>query len=1255
VIKRIILPVVFLLALTAGGAAFFLTTSMGLQAAAFLVSHLSAGRLVIGDSHGQLLGNWRLEHVTIHTDGVDVSIEHLSCTWDPGLLLEKTIQAAQLSAENVVVTLKDQGRSDSEQGGEFVPPHITLPLAIFINSLQVDRLSIATLGGTQLYAVDSFTSRFSLTGDLLEIGEILFTSEYLSGSGEASVTLSGSWPIAMAADVRTQQPGCSDIRGRMTVSHTLSDPQIDLLISDPAELQIDLGVAHLFNAPSFQAVLTGTSVELGALCNGFPDARVDFDLTAGGEINNLRGSAQAVVQLAEVAPVSTQLEFGFDGQSLKIDQGIVGYGKNYASLRGRITLAPELAWDGEVLVDSFDLSDLAPVPLVHVGGRVKVSGSFDGERLAYLADVEELEITADELDLSLGGDLSLAGDQQGLEIRSCRIDCGQGRIDLAGGLDWTDGFQWEAGVRFDEFDPSEIAALPEGSINGSLSSRGRIDDADILVETEINTLTGVLAGYELNGGGNLVYRDRILTIADLNITNGDNRFYATGTVADRFDLNFVFNGAELERILPQLRGTMDVSGVLSGPRSEPEVQVTLKGTEIGYLDNFAGSVAAELDLVPHEMSGRGSLRIANLNLAELQADEFGLNGEGSISSHQLSAELRLESTRLQAEASGSLADGSWQGDIGGLVLSDSRFGSWVQQGRTQLRAAPGQAVLDRFCLASAENKFCGQASWEETKGWSLALDELKLALSSLNDWGIIGQKLDGTISADLQVAGVDTSIVSATASVAVPELEVDLGPNPYYEEFIWYDTQVSFYIQDDDLTASFKTRFVDDSRLSGTISLEDGAAFSANFADLPLQGFIEADLKELAVLSVVTSDFLLPEGGLYANLELNGTLGSPAVEGDVLLQEGELRIPMLGVQLTGVTGTMGFMGRRLELDLSGGSGTGQIRAAGQFDFSREPWQAGLSLSGTEVDLLNRRMITLTADPDLELILGPSGGSLEGRVVVSKALIEVEKIDRSTSESSDVVFVDELSDSSSWPFNYDIDVVLGDQVQVIGHGLTARLEGQLNVASNTTNIAVGKGRLDIVDGSFSVYGSPLNIARGRLSFNGGPVDNPGLDIRASKNVEEAGFGTEGVEVGVNVIGSAADFEMELFAVPSMQDADILAYILLDKPLSREGDESAGLVSAAAEAIGLGKGTKLLSDVSSMLPVDDIRVEGRMESQETSLVVGKNLSEELSVSYDYNLFKNAGSFRVRYQFGKGFSVESRNSLESNAVELLYSLER
>ena len=79
-IKRFILAVFLLLALSAGTIAFFLTTSMGLHAATFLVSHLSAGRLVIGDSQGKLLGDWRLDNVTVHADGVDVSLERISCS-----------------------------------------------------------------------------------------------------------------------------------------------------------------------------------------------------------------------------------------------------------------------------------------------------------------------------------------------------------------------------------------------------------------------------------------------------------------------------------------------------------------------------------------------------------------------------------------------------------------------------------------------------------------------------------------------------------------------------------------------------------------------------------------------------------------------------------------------------------------------------------------------------------------------------------------------------------------------------------------------------------------------------------------------------------------------------------------------------------------------------------------------------------------------------------------------------------------------
>ncbi|MEJ2521008.1 MAG: translocation/assembly module TamB [Desulfuromonadales bacterium] len=322
----------------------------------------------------------------------------------------------------------------------------------------------------------------------------------------------------------------------------------------------------------------------------------------------------------------------------------------------------------------------------------------------------------------------------------------------------------------------------------------------------------------------------------------------------------------------------------------------------------------------------------------------------------------------------------------------------------------------------------------------------------------------------------------------------------------------------------------------------------------------------------------------------------------------------------------------------------------------DQWRGRFTFSGRNCQLLDRRAITLIADPELDLALDGSGGALSGKVFVPKALIEVEKIDRSASESSDVVFVDTQEPSTSWPFHYDIEVVLGDDVRVTGLGLNGKLGGHLTVASNPDGITVGRGYLDIVDGSFALYGSPLAINRGRLSFDGGPVDNPGLDIKASIWIQDTRFGYDGVEAGVNITGSADDFDMDLYSIPRMEESDILAYILLDKPISSEGTAgSEGLLNSAVEALGLSKGSALLSDVSSMLPVDDIRVEGSIDSQETTVVVGKKLSKDLSVSYDYNLFKNAGLFRVRYEFGKGFSVESRNSIESNAVELLYSLER
>lgn len=128
-------------------------------------------------------------------------------------------------------------------------------------------------------------------------------------------------------------------------------------------------------------------------------------------------------------------------------------------------------------------------------------------------------------------------------------------------------------------------------------------------------------------------------------------------------------------------------------------------------------------------------------------------------------------------------------------------------------------------------------------------------------------------------------------------------------------------------------------------------------------------------------------------------------------------------------------------------------------------------------------------------------------------------------------------------------------------------------------------------------------------------------------------------------------MELFSIPAMEDAEIVSYLVTGSSLQ---SADSGAVAAALNALGTSTGNRLLGGVGERLSLDDVRIGGGGED-DTSLVLGKRLSEDLYISYDFNLYKNAGFFTIRYDFGRGFSVESRNSIDSNGIILFYSFER
>lgn len=1247
--------------MAAGMGGFLLYSQSGLKFTSAFVSKLSGGQIHIGASSGKILGDWRLEMLTIHHDNFDIDIDELSCSWQPKKLFEKVLQAADVSLAGVEITLKNSTSGNVENSVEsFFLPDLTLPVAFLVGNFRVDRLSIKRLGGDDLLGVDSFSAGLSGAANRLEVNDVHFTVSAadgeLNGGAEGHLTMSQSWPLELVSDWQLDTSGCAEIDGSARVSGTLNNPRVEIDIFTPAAVQATLGISDLFADVTYEADIRGDSVVLESLCSGLPDTVVDLTLQVDGDFGGLSGSLSAEARVPGSELLSAAIAFHADDQMLRIEDGELGYGGNRAMISGDLSFDDEFNWNAVVSAEFFDLSPLLPLPATYIDARADLSGGFPDGAPIYQADIGDIKISIAEYGLLLEGGLAVNGTMQGLEITSCRFNCGEGTVDLIGSLTWADGLQWEADVRLDSFDPSEIGALPAGNISGNLSSSGIYKDSELLVETNIDSLGGELSGYELSGGGALLYRDQVLTISNLDIKNGQNLISAAGTVDDRFALDFKIDAAEIERIFPPARGDIEITGSLQGPRSDATAHIEVAGSQLSYRNYRVENIAASIDSRLADQALRGDVRLDGVTVADFGADSVELSVDGRLDEHRFSTIVEHDRGRVSADGSGGFKESGWLSRVSGIVVDDQQFGRWQQDGSVNLEVSAAHGAAEGLCLGSGENLICTGAAWQESGAWSLAVDELIFSMESLNRWGLIDIPVRGIAKASMKASGTGAIIESAAGSASADELRLVVGPNEYYEDFVWSGTSIEIGIEDTNLDGRFSTSFIDGSRLSGTLDVSGAGNYDNWSKELPLKGELDADIMDLGFLATLTSEFLLPAGRLSGKLLIGGSVGAPGVSGTISLAEGELRIPMLGTHLKDITGNIeaGFDSFSLELDSRSGDGT--LHSIGEFDFGGDQWSGHLSFSGQNCRLLDRRAITLIADPDLDLALGGSGGRLSGKVFARQGLIEVEKIDRSATESSDVVFVDDREQAPPWPFHYSIEVVLGDEVEVTGLGLNGKLGGQLMVASNPDGTTAGRGFLDIVDGSFAVYGSPLQINRGRLTFDGGPVDNPRLDIKASKMIEETRFGYDGVEAGVNITGSADDFEMDLYSIPSMEDSDILAYIILDKPISGEGGSgSEGVLSSAVQAIGLGKGADLISDVSSMLPVDDIRVEGSIDSQETAVVVGKNLSKDLSVSYDYNLFKNAGSFRVRYDFGKGFSVESRNSIESNAVELLYSLER
>ena len=838
------------------------------------------------------------------------------------------------------------------------------------------------------------------------------------------------------------------------------------------------------------------------------------------------------------------------------------------------------------------------------------------------------------------------GSRERLQFDSLVMRTPRGALQAQGSIGWEPQVAWDVNATLKDFDPGFLAPDFPGAVDATLVSQGTLVDGEPQGTLTLDPLGGELRGRALAGRIDAQIGDDRSGNADIDVRIGESRVIGTGRWDDRVDASFEFAPLRLGDLLPDLAGTLRGTLVLAGPRDAPAIDADLAGEDVAVPGFTAESLQVRGRI---EQFANGTLSLEAKG-AELGGQRFGtlsLSGTGSRAQHEITLALGDGVAAVALELAGGEREGAWRGTLRALRVEPRDRPAWTLRTPAALSHDfdSGALQLDEACLAEATAALCVDADWQQRAGSArFTLDNLALATLDpfLGDAFGAPVSAHGTLSARGAMQRDANGVVTGSLQGGSPRGGLRFDAEAERELLVYEELRVEGTLDAASLRVTADARLAEGGSVSARI-----VAQSPMQDDGALEGRIEAKVRDLTFLELASDQLVDPKGTLDAALAIGGTRAAPTLAGDATLAGFSAELPGMGLQLTEGEITLRSRGTQAA-DIRGQvrSGQGVLRVEGLYDAAPGAEETlALTLKGDTVTIAGLPELTAAASPDLTLSLKEDKLRVRGTVEVPLARIELERLQSATRPSSDVVIVDagEGASDPAIAIDSDVTVKLGDDVKLNGFGLKGNLTGQLAVRDRPGRATVARGGVEVT-GEYKAYGQDLTITRGRLAYASTPIDNPSLDIRAEREIDE-------VKVGVQVRGTALAPELTLWSNPSLDQAEQLSYLVLGRPLRSASQADGAQLTQAAAAIG---GNLLAKRLGSRMGLDEVGVADNRALGGAALTVGKYLSPKLYVSYGVALFGSGQVVTFKYLLSRVWSVQVDSGTENRAA-LNYRLER
>jgi len=1216
-----------------------LYTTAGLQ---FVVRHLPERlgpvRLVITGIQGTVAHGLTVERVEVDHELVHLTFEGISGRVALMPLLLQTIRVRSGSVHSALVEVKRRTHPSTPGPAQFLPRW----MIISVDAGHVDDARLSVYNG------------FRLEARSLE-GAAVIRRRYIRFF-QADGQLEDAH-ISAIGELRAADPLGLAVKGRLDWTPP-GQPGWTLTGSARGDLNALSVVAH--TTSPFRADVTGQLLELTSRWHWVGDATVqDFDLAAWGASGPLghmsghvagAGDEHGFTAHGPVTPAGLHagaFDTEFAGSyadhvltATRMDVRHVGSGA-HASGAGTIAIVdhgPRLELSGtwtdfrwpltgrdpavRSAAGSFTLSGILPY-------RVHVAGS------ARAADLEAMPL-----------DVTGTLDKDRFEYERAEVDLFGGHASVRGLVTWTPQETWSVSGRVTGINPAALRPDLPGSLSFDIGASGRGFDTKGDLSAAFSGVSGKLRGEPASGSGTVTRAGATWGFSSVRVALGGTSLALDGHVAERLDLRFAFAARDLSLLAPGSRGELKASGSVHGTLDDPAIVASAHGGDLDAFGIKLETFDAEINFDPGapQQESNVDVRLRKLAYRSRILDSVTLALTGPPANYDVRFAASATGLAVGAEARGPYGHGLFKGQLTALTISGNEQLHLSLERAVDLTLSLGHARVEWLCLVGTPGSMCADGDWTPAR-WASTLMANQLPLNTLTAGMTPLVEYVGTASVLARLSGDAAVPIQGTVRAELANAQINHKLASHKIEH----TRIGSGTVNVTATPTLINARADvgDGQVGTLHARLDVQRNAAAWPDMPVSGELHIQGDESGLVSLYVPDIDRAAGHFSADAQVAGTLGAPRLAGSVRLTDGSIDVYQVNLSMREVTMEARLGEGGVDFQGSAHVGAGSVTASGHVEWRKLLPYGKFHLQGTNLRVADVPEAQIDASPDLDFTITGRRIEVTGKVAVPYAKIQPMDITNSVRASPDEVLVGSDVEDPAKRFEVmsDITLTLGDKVNIDAAGLTGRLVGSVTVRSGYDTFTRGTGELSVAEGKYTAYARKLDIDRGRLIFTGGPIDDPGIDVRAVKEFPD-------VKAGINVRGTLLQPRITFFSDPPLPQSQIASLILAGG--SFESAQNQGRAGGAGSA-ALGQGAALLAaQLGSRVGLPDVSLETDPIANETSLVLGHYLSPRLYVSYGVSLTEQLNTFKARYTLGDHWTMRIELGTARGA-DFVYSIEK